>query len=39
MAISDLGGYCSINRYVRKKINRLQATDKTFSALYEPMFS
>ena len=39
MARSDLGGYSSINRYVRAKVNQLYTTDKTFSALYELMFS
>lgn len=39
MARSDLGGYGSISRYVREKLNRLHSSDKTFSALYELMFS
>ena len=39
MAKLDLGGYSSINRYVRAKLNQLQSTDKSFSALYELMFS
>lgn len=39
MARSDLGGYRSVNRYVREKLNRLRSTDKTFSALYELVFS
>ena len=39
MARLDLGGYNSVNRYVREKVKRLHASDKTFSALYELMFS
>lgn len=39
MARKDLGGYRSVNRYVREKLNWLHSTDKTFSALYELMFS
>ena len=39
MKRSDLGGYRTINRYVKEKINRLRSTDKTFSALYGLMFS
>ena len=39
MARRDLGGYTSVNKYIRQKINRLHSTDKTFSALYDLMFS
>ena len=39
MARSDLGGYKRVNRYVREKLKRLSASDRTFSALYELMFS
>ena len=39
MARTDLGGYGTVGRYVREKLNRLHSTDKTFSALYELMFS
>lgn len=39
MARNDLGGYKSINRYVKEKVKRLRLTDRTFSALYGFMFS
>lgn len=39
MARQDLGGYVSLNKYVRNKIKNLRLTDKTFSALYNLMFS
>ena len=39
MKRSDLGGYGSVNRYVREKVKRLHSTNKTFSAIYELMFS
>ena len=39
MARSDLGAYKSVNKYVREKIKLLRSSDKTFSSLYELMFS
>ena len=33
------GGHGNIDRYVREKVKRLNSTDKSFSALYELMFS
>lgn len=39
MARTDLGGYSSVNQYVKEKVKRLRATDKTFSSLYGLMFS
>ena len=39
MARTDLGGYHTIRGYVRGKIKRLRASDRTFSALFELMFS
>ena len=39
MAREDLGGYKSVNRYVREKVNNLRSTDRTFAALYPLMFS
>ena len=39
MARNDLGGYGSVNQYVNQKLKRLRASNQTFSALYDLMFS
>ena len=39
MARTDLGEFQSIRGYVRNKLERLRATDRTFSSLYPLMFS
>lgn len=36
---STLGGYSSINTYVKGKIEKFSATDKSFSSLFSLMFS
>ena len=37
--MKNYGGYPTINAYVRAKIKRLRASEKTFASLYEMMFS
>lgn len=39
MSRSEFGGYATIKRYVREKLKKLLASDRTFSSLYTLMFS
>ncbi len=39
MSRSEFGGYATIKRYVREKLKKLLASDRTFSSLYALMFS